>query len=1189
MATLQAKISKAKEAGYSDEEILKHLSSMPGYKAKTEKALSAGYKPSEIVSFLSSEPEKPDQKEESTGRANVAAEPEPRSGAMSAFKALSAFPEFVKAQMRTGAERGAKTAGGAIAGAATIPETFGVGERGATEAAMRYFTGAEPGDVYFGAGKLGSEIAGTAGVGNVLAAPLKAASMVQSKAAPVLNALARSFKTGGFAQPELPSVMGRLATRAVGGGTVGGTTAALLGEDAGVATVLGAALPVVGQGVGAAVSKVRDVFSPEKVTLLEAAGDDMGKLIDRLKSNEVLIPGSTPHAGEVAADVGSPGFSRLVASVLESQTQRKSPVDKKIADMMVQNAVARAQQYQAAFGSAEAAEAAIMQGLVPPPGVASDDVLNQLQGLARERMTRATGAIESVAGRRMAEAEAGQQQQLAGLQAAREQALGATGATQQASLVQLQAQQQQQRAAMLAEQEAARTAALGRREQRVNQLMAEQEQARNALARPIEPPAPPPELSALEQQRAALEAARGRVGAELPKVSQMEAGKPIVEKADVLAKEAQESIVNPAYQKAFASHKGKIDMTSFADEAAGEFPLGSLDLSPFPELRSKIKAHEKAVAQYELMVKAGDKDAVPPKLKLSLEEVNDLGKAINFGLRPDSLVSQSNITRGNLKFIKSNLESLIEKNVSPETKQLLDEARQLAKTAKIEKFDQGVAGLMRRETAEGRERLLPEKVATEVLSKEQSAAEFVRSFGKDPDSVDNLRTAIQDLYRRDVVEPKGAYDPEAHNRFMRKYGDKLDILDNAGFGIRDTLEEQAYQASRLESEIGKVSGKIEGLNKVQQQQLDMLKQQQSQALENLSKGQKTALGALKEEEGKLFSQLSREQKATLGATDKQQRQAFAEMSAKQKEELTGIKQKFAAEEAAVTKKGKAERQFIEQQRKDMAAKAHRKYSSILGYENVEKMRSKMLSNPAKFTEALPYLNDESKRRLASDIVSDVVGKGGDIEKAFGNNQSSLTKILEAAYPGQGKQLVDTLIERGRALNNIREIGKESILRPTQKYRMEDPEIVAIVKNRRGQFSSAQQSDIEALIKDANRAKTFEDLANIGSTDATQAATKVLQETTGGATPVAARLQAFATYVNDATKRLRFIDDEKIRNRLALAALDPKLMAQLLEDAKAFEQAGKRAGEIFRATGSAAAKVVPVTTNDNRNNRNALAR
>ena len=1100
--------------------------------------------------------------------------------------------------------------GGLAAGAATVPETVigAVGplsykgvplpveiKPGRTLEAVRYLTGAGPEDKALGIGKLTSEIAGTAGVGPLLGVGTKGVAGAEAfssfpRAQKVLNALAESLKTSGFSKPDIDNALARFGINVFGGGTAGATTSGLLGEDATTGGAIGAAVPVAGQAVSAVVGKGRKILRAKEQTLLEAAGGDLDKLIDMLKKNEVLVPGSMPHVGELTAEAGNPDFARLVAKAIEDNPEfkRNAAVNTKIAAMRVESAVARAQQYEAAFGSAKAAEDAIMQGLVPSPGVASDDVLNQLKAVAADRMAKAQGAIQSVAGRRMSEATAAQEQQLAALRAAKEQELGSVGATQQATAAQLQAQQQQQMAALAAEQEAARRAALGRREQRVNQLMAEQEAAKNALMRPVEPPAPPAELGMLEQQRAALEAARGKVGAELPKVSQMKAGEPIIERAPILAKEAQENIVNPAYKKAFASHKGKIDMTSFADDARSEVPLENLDLSAFPDLRNKIKNHEKAVKQYELMVKAGEKDAVPPKLKLSLEEVNDLGKAINFELKElsRSTVGSSNIMRGNLKFVKSNLENVIEKNVSPETKKLLEDARNLAKTAKIVPYDEGVAGLMRQQTPLGREGLLAEDVASEVLSKERSAAEFVRAFGKDADSVDNLRTAIQDLYRRKVVQPKGAFDKAAHKKFMDDYGDKLDILDSAGFGIRNTLEEQASTASRLESELGQVTGKIEGLNKVQQQQLDMLKQQQAQALQDLTKGQKAALGAVKEEEGRLFGQLSREQKATLGATEKQQRQAFAELNAKQKEELTGIKQKFAAEETAVTKKGKAERQFIEQQRKDMAKKAHRKYSSILGYQNVEQMRSKMLSNPAKFTEAMPFLNEESRRRLASDIVSDVVGKGGNIEASIMGSRSSLTKILDEAYPGQGKQLVDTLVERAKVLNKIKETGKQNILRATQPSRMESAEIQDIVKNRRGEFTAAQQADVDALIKDAKRAKTFEDLARIGSTDADQAASNILRENTGSTSVMFQTLNSVAAFINQSAKRLLFIDDERIRNKIAMAAIDPKLMTEFLEAARAYQKFGEKAEKVYKATGSAAAKAVPVMTNDN---RNALAR
>lgn len=1208
MATLQSKISEAKKAGYSDEEIVKYVSSLPGFESKTQKAINQGYKPSEIVSFLASQSDvKPSAKAEPSdiGQKLFRTSPE-LTGEMP-----SPMPATFEEQATPLVEQYKRAFGGLLAGAATVPETIAgaVGQLkykgiplpvdikpGRTLEAVRGLTGAGPEDKAIMLGKTASEIAGTAGVGPLLGVGAKGVAGAEALSAypgvqKALNALSESLKAGGFSKPDIDNALARFGVTVFGGGATGATTSALMGEDAATGGAMGAAIPVAGKTVGTLVKKGRDILSPQRVTLAEAAGEDMDKLINLLRQNKVIVPGSMPHAGEVTAEAGNPGFSRLVASVLDENTKRAGPVDKKISDMMVQNAVARAQQYQAAFGSAEAAENAILQGLVPSPGTASDDVLNQLKAVAADRMAKAQGAIQTVAGRKTAEATAAEQQQLAALQAARERELGTVGASQQATAAQLQAQQQQQMAALAAQQEAARAAALSRRENRVNQLMAEQEAARNALAAPVQPPAPPAELNALERQRAALEAAKGQVGTELPKVSQMETGKPIVRRAEELAKEAQQTIVKPAYDDYFASHKGTIDITSVADEARDSINrrLDSFDLSRLsPAGMNKVKAYEKALAEYKQAVAQGETGLDRPKLTLSLEDATHVQGAINseYGALKKSTDSVANISSRQVGQVADALDQSIKSQISKESAELGARAKELAKTKKIEPYDEGIAGLMRQETSLGRERLLPENVAKEVLNTEQAASEFVRAFGKDADSVDNLNTAIQDLYRRKVVQPKGVFDKDAHKKFMDDYGDKLDILDKAGFGIKGALEEQAYTASRLESELGKVTGKIEGINKVQQQQLDMLKQQQAQALQDLTKGQKAALGAAKEEEGKLFGQLSREQKATLGATEKQQRQAFAELSAKQKEELTGIKQKFAEEETAITKKGKAERQFIEQQRKDMAKKAHKKYSSILGYQNVEQMRSKMLSDPARFTEAMPFLNEESKRRLANDIVSDVISKGGDVEKAFGNNQSSLTKILDAAYPGQGKQLVDTLIQRGKTLNQIREIGKESILRPTQPLRMESPEIQNIVKNRRGQFTPDQQADIQALIDDAKRLKTFEDLAKIGSTDADKAATKVLEENTGSKSLLFQSLEKVTSWVNQTNKRLAFIGDEKIRNKLALAAIDPKLMAQLLEEAKAYQKFGKRAGEAFRATGSAAAKVIPVTTNDN---RNALAR
>jgi hypothetical protein len=132
--------------------------------------------------------------------------------------------------------------------------------------------GADPDSFMYQGGKLGTEIAGTAGVGGVLAKGL-------TKVAPGARALAESLRTGGFSG-------GNLATRAAAGGAVGGTSAALINtEDAGLGTGIGAALPVVGRGISAAgsmVSPERLMQSALKPTLAQQKSGEAKAAIDTL-------------------------------------------------------------------------------------------------------------------------------------------------------------------------------------------------------------------------------------------------------------------------------------------------------------------------------------------------------------------------------------------------------------------------------------------------------------------------------------------------------------------------------------------------------------------------------------------------------------------------------------------------------------------------------------------------------------------------------------------------------------------------------------------------------------------------------------------------------------------------------------------------------------------------------------------
>lgn len=100
--------------------------------------------------------------------------------------------------------------------------------------------GADKSAIEYGATKLGTEIAGTAGLGGMFGQAAKAVGA----SAPVVNALTSAgFTTGNKAAGFVPKAAD-LALRSVAGGAVGGATAGLVDPStAGAGAVLGGALP----------------------------------------------------------------------------------------------------------------------------------------------------------------------------------------------------------------------------------------------------------------------------------------------------------------------------------------------------------------------------------------------------------------------------------------------------------------------------------------------------------------------------------------------------------------------------------------------------------------------------------------------------------------------------------------------------------------------------------------------------------------------------------------------------------------------------------------------------------------------------------------------------------------------------------------------------------------------------------
>lgn len=114
--------------------------------------------------------------------------------------------------------------------------------------------GADTDSLGYGAGKLGAEIAGTAGAGGVLA---KGAQAV--KAAP---AIVNALRTGGMSAGGVTGAPG-LALRAWAGAVTGGASAAMVNpEDAGTGAVVGGAIPASAKVVGEAGKQLGKLIRP---------------------------------------------------------------------------------------------------------------------------------------------------------------------------------------------------------------------------------------------------------------------------------------------------------------------------------------------------------------------------------------------------------------------------------------------------------------------------------------------------------------------------------------------------------------------------------------------------------------------------------------------------------------------------------------------------------------------------------------------------------------------------------------------------------------------------------------------------------------------------------------------------------------------------------------------------------------
>ncbi|MES2958513.1 MAG: hypothetical protein V4792_10005 [Pseudomonadota bacterium] len=181
----------------------------------------------------------------------------------------------------------------------------------------------DPDSLFFQGGRLGTQVAGTGGVGRALGLGAKAIGA----GAPAVNALGSAgFTTGARAAPGAGNLLANVGGRAAAGGAVGGVSAGLIDPStADEGALIGAALPPAIKAAGALGSATGKAF-------VGSIAPEVQALAKRAKELGITIPGdriaNSKPLNAVASSLNYVPFSGRAAVETRMQDQLNTALSK---------------------------------------------------------------------------------------------------------------------------------------------------------------------------------------------------------------------------------------------------------------------------------------------------------------------------------------------------------------------------------------------------------------------------------------------------------------------------------------------------------------------------------------------------------------------------------------------------------------------------------------------------------------------------------------------------------------------------------------------------------------------------------------------------------------------------------------------------------------------------------------------
>lgn len=310
-------------------------------------------------------------------------------------------------------------------------------------------------------------------------------------------------------------------------------------------------------------------------------------------------------------------------------------------------------------------------------------------------------------------------------------------------------------------------------------------------------------MQGLAQARKEAADAQTAVAGALPDVSQIRIGGVLSDEVEKQLQQAR-GRVTAQYTKAFQL-AGNEPVIPFAgvveragvlrDQAIQEFKGLAPETAKVLELYGAKPAPKPVRTERGIWRREPATEALPPNV--TLEQASALGQALNidYAALKGSTDSASNIARANINKMRAELDAAVAKSgLSDEAKAAYIAAKQAHATQVAERFYTGTASKLYREGGSRTPLLADENIAKTVLQTETGARDLLAAIGPDPAARQSLAQGIEDLFRREIVDPATkVVRPDAAANFLQKYGRQIDMV---GGDLRQRLTQVQADAGK---------------------------------------------------------------------------------------------------------------------------------------------------------------------------------------------------------------------------------------------------------------------------------------------------------------------------------------------------------------------------------------------------------